>query len=370
MAIDEKELRELAKFECDTPVLSVCLNVDPTERTSEEYLLSLRHMLEEMEGQAAAEDIAAVQRYFEHEYDWSGRGVMVFSCAAADFWRAHSLAMPVASGVTLARRPYLSPLAALMDAYGRYAVALVDRQGVRLLLFQLGELILQQAFEGKEVRKLKKGRGSSGGAGRRGGAPISSRREEEVALRNLRDAAKFTNRFCRRHKPQRLILAGAEPTVAQFRDLLPKARRKNVIGTLSIGPGATEPEIRARSLEILQRVEKEREARIVEATFTAAAKGKEGVIGLDETLSAAHEGRIRTLVIDRHYRAPGYRCSNCSYLTTQALTTCPFCGGTFIEIPDAAEAVVTKVIEEGGEIEVVDDNPQMEQAGIGALLRY
>jgi len=368
--IDEKELRRLAKFQSDAPILSVYLNVDPTEHTSEEYLLSLRHMLEEVEGQAAPEDIAAVQRYFEHEYDWSGRGVIVFSCVAADFWRTYSLAVPIASGVTLARRPYLSPLAGLMDSYGRYAVALVNRQGVQLFLFQLGELVRQEIFKGKTVRKLKKGRGSSGGPGRRGGAPISSRREEEAATRNLREAAKSTNRFCRRHKPQRLILAGAEPTIGQFRDLLSKALQEKIIGTMGIEPTATEPEIRERSLEILQRVEKEREAMMVEAVFTAAAKGREGVVGLDETLSAAHEGRIRTLVIARDFHAPGYRCDQCGYLTTQTPITCPFCGGTFVEIPDAAEAVVTRVVEEGGEIEVVDHHPRLAQAGIGALLRY
>ena len=168
MAIQEKELRELAAFETDTPILSVYLNVDPTQHTADEYLLSLRQMLKEVKDHTAAEDSAAVQRYFEHEYDWSGRAVVVFSCAASDFWRAYTVAVPVASGVTLARRAYLSPLVALMDAYGHYVVVSVDRQGVRLLLFQLGELVAEQSFEGEEVRKLKRGRGSSGGAGRRG----------------------------------------------------------------------------------------------------------------------------------------------------------------------------------------------------------
>ena len=368
--IDEKELRKLAKIQMDSPILSVYLNVDPTEHTSDEYLLSLRHMLKEVEGRASPEDVTAVQRYFEHEYEWSGRGVLVFSGAAADFWRTYTLAVPVASGITVARRPYLSPLAALMNAYGRYGVALVHRKGARLFLFQLGERVHEEATEGTEVRKLKRGRGSSGGPGRRGGAPISSRREQEAAMRNLREAAKATNRFQRRHRPQRLILAGAEPTVSQFYDLLPKALREQVIGTVGIDPAATEPEIRERSLQVLRQAEEDRQTKVVETAFTAAAKGREGVVGLDETLSAAHEGRIRTLVIDRGFHAPGYRCSNCGYLTTQALTTCPFCGGAFEEIPDAAEAAVTKVIEEGGEIEVVDDHERLHKAGVGALLRY
>ncbi|MBN1955823.1 MAG: hypothetical protein JW900_12335 [Anaerolineae bacterium] len=369
MSISETELRELAEFQSETPILSVYLNVDPTQRTSEEYLLRLRQMLKEVEDQAVREDVAAVQRYFEHEYDWSGRGAVVFSCVAADFWRAYSLAVPVASGLTIARRPYLSPLAMLVDAYGQYALASVNRQGLELLLFRMGEMVEREVFEGEEVYKRKKGRGSSS-LGRRGGAPVSSGHQKELALRNLREAARATDRFCRKHKPQRLIVAGAEPTASQFRDLLPRSLQEKVIGTMSIDPAASEPEIRERTLQLLQEVEEKRKVEAAEMAFTAAGKGREGVVGLDEVLSAAHEGRIRTLVIDRHYHARGYRCSNCRYLTVQALDDCPFCGGTFVEIPDAAEAAVTKVIEEGGEIEVVDDHPPLQQAGIAALLRY
>lgn len=368
--IDETELRNLAQFRSEVPILSVYLDVDPTRHTSEEYLLSLRNLLKQVEGQAAPEDIQAVQRYFEHEYDWSGRGVAVFSGAAADFWRVYVLPLPVASGVTVARRPYISPLAALLDTYERFAVAVVNREGARVVLFHLGEPVREEVFVGDEVKKLKRGRGSSAGAERRGGAPSGSRHMEEVAMRNLRQAVRVVEQFWRQHDPRRLILAGAEPTVSQFQALLPKALQEVVVGTMSVDPGDNERALRERALQVLQRVEKEREAAVVEAVVTAAAKGKEGVLGMDETLSVAHEGRIRTLVILRDFHAPGYRCQSCGYLTAQHLGRCPFCGGGFAEIPDAAEAVVTKVVEDGGEIEVVDHHPMLESVGIGALLRY
>lgn len=366
----QQDLRELAAYQAETSILSVYLDVDPTERKTDEYKLSLRQMLRYADGLAAAEDVATVERFFDHEYDWSGRGVVLFSCARAEFWRAYSLAVPVASGVTVARKPYIWPLAALVDAYSSYAVVQVDRQGVRLLLFEMGELQTEGGYLGEEVRKLKKGRGSSGGAGRRGGAPVSSRREEEVAQRNIREAVKETNRFCRKHKPQRLIIAGADPTVAQFRESLPKHLQEKVVGSFNADMNALEPEMRERSLEILQQVEKERESALVDAVFTEAAKGQRGVIRLADTLGAAHEGRIQTLVVARDYHQSGYQCQNCAYITDQALDGCPFCGGEVREIPDAAEALVTKVIEDGGRVEVVDEHPKIAEFGVGALLRY
>ena len=364
------DLRELAAYQAETQILSVYLNVDPTEHTTDEYKLALRQMLKGAQGIAAPEDMSAVERFFDHEYDWSGRGVVVFSGAEAKFWRTYSLAIPIASGVTVARKPYVWPLAALVDAYGTYAVVQVDRQEVRLLLYELGELQASGGHVGDDVRKLKKGRGSSGGPGRRGGAPISSRREEEIAQRNIREAVKVTERFCRKHNPQRLIIASTEPTLIQFREALPKALQDKVIGSFNANMNTAEPEIREQSLEILHQVEKEREAALVEAVFTAAAKGRGGVIRLADTLGAAHEGRIQTLVLDRQYHQPGYQCRNCGYITDHALKVCPFCGDDFAEIADAAEALVTKVIEDGGIVEVVDDQPKIKEFGVGALLRY
>ncbi len=368
----QEDLRELATYQTKTPVLSIYLNVDPTDRTTDEYRLALQQLLKQADGLASQEDVEAVERFFDHEYDWSGRGVVVFSCQEEDFWRTYSLAIPVDSGVTVARKPYIWPLAGLVDTYSTYAVAQVDRQQTRLFFFDLGELRASDEFVGEEVRKLKRGRGSSRGHGRRGGAPISSQHEEEVVRRNMREAAESLKQFCQNHEPQRLILAGAERTLAMFRETLPKHLQDKIIGTFKADMNAPDLEIRERSLEILAQEEERREKAIVDAVFTAAAKGSNGVIRLADTLGAAHEGRIQTLLIARDYHKPGYQCQNCRYITDQALEVCPFCGGEFAEIPDAAEALVTRVIEDGGKVEVVDesDHPRIAEFGVGALLRY
>lgn len=366
---NREELQELAAYRSEKPILSVYLDVDPTRHTAEEAKKALRQMLKRAKS-TVPEDAAAVERFFEHEYDWSGRGEAVFSCVGDRFWRAYSLAVPVASRVSVARHPYIWPLAALLDAYGSYVVALVDQQGVRLSLFEMGELQASDGYMGEEVRRLKRGRGSSRARGGRGGAPVSSQHGEETVKRNIREAVGVTDQFWRKHRPQRLIVAGADPTVAQFLEALPKRLRTKVIGSFSADLNASDLQVRERSLEILQQAEREREAALVDAVFTAAAKGRGGVIRLDDTLGAAHEGRIQTLVLAQDYHHPGYQCRNCAYITDQQLKVCPFCGDTFEEIPDAAEALVTKVIEDGGKVEIIADNPKIAEFGVGALLRY
>jgi hypothetical protein len=365
---DEKSLKALASIQADGPILSVYLNVDPTERTAEEYKLTLREMLKTVGDSVDEADKEAVKQYVDLEYDWAGRGLAVFSRQAEDIWHTFSLAVPVRSGTTVARRPYISPLVEVNGLYGRYVVALVDRQGGRFFFFQMGELSDQKDTTGEDIHRTRKGRGSSV-VGMRGGAPTSGRREAELVQRNLKDIASALATFCQTHRPRHLLLAGSDRTLAQFKEQLPAPLTQILGGSFNADMDANEVEIRERSFEYLEKLMNERHEQLVNTVVTAAAKGQNGVVGLDETMSVAHEGRIQVLVVERDYHEPGYRCTGCGYLTTTKMDTCVFCGNEFTEIPDAVEAVVSQVVEKGGDTEVVDDD-MMGDTHIGALLRY
>lgn len=365
---DETALRELASIQTEGPILSLYLNVDPTRRTADEYKLELREMLKQVGARIAAEDSEAVKRHVEYEYDWSGRGLAMFTNAAEGIWYAYSLAVPVRSGATVARRPYISPLVEVDGLYGKYVVALIDRRGGEFYYFQMGELVDQVGMEGEDVRHTRKGRGSSV-HGMRGGAPLSGRHEAALVQRNLKDIAADLTDFCQKYHPRRILLGGAEHTLAQFTEALPSAMRELVADTFASEMVVSEAEIREHSFRLLEALEEREHARVVESVRTQAGKGMNGVLGLDQTLSVVHEGRVQMLVVERGYRQSGYQCAGCGYLTAQAMDRCLFCGGTFVEIPDAVEAAVTQVIENGGNVKVVDDG-QMVDTRIGALLRY
>ncbi|MBN1878061.1 MAG: hypothetical protein JXA33_27815 [Anaerolineae bacterium] len=365
---DEKSLKELASVEANTPILSVYLNVDPKQRTAEEYKLVLREMLRNPAGMADKADITTVKNYVDLEYDWSGRGLVIFSCQAEGLWQVFPISVPVRSGITVAHKPYISPLVELSGIYGRYVVAVVDQQGGRFFSFQMGELAAHEGIAGEDVHRTRRGRGSSV-VGMRGGSPLSGRKEAEVVHRNLREIAEGLTSFCEQHKPRRLLLAGAEHTIAEFKECLPVRLQQIIVSTFAVEMGASEIEIRDLSFALLKELEEQRKQELVETVITAAAKGSNGVVRLDETLSAANEGRVQVLVVEHDYHNPGYKCTGCGYLTTQQLETCVFCGGEFVDISDAVEAVVSQVVEKGGTVEVVD-NEQIKDAHIGALLRY
>ena len=366
-----KDLQELAEYKgTGAPVLSLYLNVDPSQHTTDEYKLALRQLLRGAGERAAGEDIAAVERYFDLEYDWSGRGVAVFSCNADKFWRAYPLPVAVADHVFVGLKPYVTPLVKLWDTFGRFVVAVLDKQGVRLMLFHVGELIRTEGMMGEPVRRVKAG-GGSAEKGRRGGTgATANKHEDEVASRNLREAAELTLAFCEAHQPRNLLLGGKAEAIKQFKAKLPRVWADRIIGTFPADMNIHENEARDKALRILNEVELERETALADAVITAAAKGKGGVVRLDDTLSAAHEGRVQTLLVAEGYKAEGFQCQQCAYVTGQRLDTCPFCGGKMAHIPDAVEATIQQVLEQGGHVEMVTGHTELAQAGVGALLRY
>jgi peptide chain release factor subunit 1 len=363
----EADLRELLEFSPHEPVLSVYLNTDPTEGNADAYKLRLRNMLK---GVDLPKDEEAVLLYFEHEYDWSGRGVAVFSCAGRDFFRAFSLAVPVRNWIYVDERPAVKPLADLLDDYGGYGVVLVDKQGARLFFFHLGELREQEGVMGEEVKHVKRG-GASSFPGRRGGVAGRTGYADELVERNMRLIAEVTTRFFEENHVRRVLIGGTDDNVAIFRGLLPKTWQSLVVGSFPMSMTASHSEVLAKAMQIGKEAERRREARLVDQVITAARKGAGGVVDLEDTLRAVNEGRVQRLLVLEDFRAPGYQCQSCGHLTAKKLTSCEYCGGTMKEIPDAVELAVREVMKSGGEVDVIHAAPALSEAGgIGAILRY
>jgi hypothetical protein len=367
--INQSTLRELIGFHPGTPVLSVYLNIDPSSAASEKTRLQLRQLLHPYL-EEAPQDVDRIQRYFEHEYSGTSRALVVFSCAAADFFEAYPLQLPLRSRARLLNRPYVKPLAALLENYGHIGVALVDLQGARLFHFHLGQLTEQEGTLGESVRQTKDGAGSQAG-GSRGGSAGQARSADQVSEQNIREAARFAATFFDEHQVRRILLGGTEESLARFKAHLPRKWQSLVMGSLTIEMTASVPLVMQKAMDELEAWEHQKDERLINSIITAAAKGSNGVVRLDDTLSAVHAGNVQTLVISDGFRAPGYRCTQCAYLSTQPQDACSFCGNRIERIEDAVEFAVRRVLADGGEVEVVKANPRLEEAGnIGALLRY
>ena len=366
---NDNDLRELLEFVAPDPILSVYLSTDPTEGNADAYRLQLKTMLKDIN---LPRDVSAVERFFSHQYDGSGRAVAVFSCAAQNFFRTFPLAVPMSNLVRISDRPAVKPLVDLMDNYGGYGVVLVDKQGARAFYFHLGELREQEGLFGEAVKHVKRG-GSSSFPGRKGGSAGRTDSMEEVVDRNIKDAVEFSVRFFEENKVRRVLIGGTDDNISLFRSQLPKAWQSLVMGTFNIAMTASNGEVRDRALQIGTEAALGAESMLIENLVTSAAKISGAVGGLVDTFGAVNHDRVRTLVIVENLRHECYICSKCGALyLTKTDETCPLCGEGMLErTRDGIEMAVNTVMRKGGDVNVVRSTPAMEKlGGIGAFLRY
>jgi len=365
--LTESELQALLDYHSVNPVISIYLNTDPAEGNTETHKLRLRSLLKNLE---QVKDSERIERFFDHEFDWAGRSVAIFSCSPDDFFRSIPLMVPLHSRIRVGNHPHIKPLADLLDLYGGYGVAIVDKQSVRCLAFHVGELVDEKEYHGESVRKIKHGGGSQS-SGARGKEVRQLSNAEEIAERNMKEAGDFAASFFKEHDIRRVLIGGSEDNIALFKPHLPKTWQSLIIGTFPIRRNANPEEILEKILEIGKKAEQAQEKELIDSLITNTAKGQGGVLALDETLGAVYEGRVQTLLLDRDFRAAGYRCTECGFMTTQHLNTCPFCGNPFDPITDAVEFAVRKVLQSGGDVEILQGEVTLKDHGhIGALLRY
>jgi peptide chain release factor subunit 1 len=362
----EHDLRELVEFRAPAPVLSVYLNTDPTQGNADAHKLRVRSMLKDIN---LPQDIEVIQRYLDHEYNWSGRGVALFSCAQEKFLRVYSLAVPVRSLIHIGDRPSVKILADLLDSYGGYGVILVDKQGARVFHFHMGALVEQEGVVGEEIKHTKRG-GASSMPGRMGGVAGQTRFVEEQIDRNMRESAAFAVHFFEDKHIRRILIGGTDENINLFRSHLPKASQSLIVGTFHASMTATHGEVQDKAMQVGREAGARMEATLIERLITNAAKGSGGVVGLAAVLDAVNTGRVQTLVLAEGFRKVGFHHKEEGTLTLAV----PESDGrehNFEKVFDVVELAVGATIRSGGEIEVVHQNEALEKAGnIGALLRY
>jgi peptide chain release factor subunit 1 len=362
MLIDS-DVRQALEFENDSQdmTLSVYLNVDPNRRAVDRYKLALRNLLNKVEG-AANEDIQRIQNYMEMGYNRQGRSLVMFSCAAHNFWWAKSYMVPVEDAAYVGRRPNVRQLAQMLDNYARLGVIHVDQEGARLYVFQMGVLENAEGYLGEEVKQHKAGGWSS---------PRYQRHESGVAQQNRQDAAEMAEEFYRAHDTRQLILAGTEKNVARFQELLSHRLRAMVVGRITAGANATPAEISDKALKLAHKAATSAAHAQADEVVTTVHKGGTAVAGLAEVLTAVQEGRALQVLVLADFAHPAYRFVDSGYILLDLGDDQELGSGRVQPLPDGVESVLRRAMAQGVGVTILEEHAGLAKLGkIAAFTRY
>jgi peptide chain release factor subunit 1 len=259
-------------------------------------------------------------------------------------------------------RPYIRPLATLLDTYERYGVIHVDQEGARLYIFLAGNLENADGYLGEEVKVHRAGGWS---------AQRYQRQEMQQARQNLQDAAEKAETFYREADTRRLILAGTDKNVARFKELLSHRLRSMVVGQVSASATATPATLRDQAAELVQKAADAEANALADQVLATVQQGGNAILGLAETLTAVQTGRAHHVVVLADYEQPAYRFVDSGYILLELNERSELASGRIQSLPDAVDSVLRRALAQGIGVTILDQHPGLANAGkIGALTRY
>lgn len=365
-------LRELSTHKGDPAVSTVYLDVDGRHRpVRDDYEAAFERLADDLRRRARSRgnerivrgvdaDLERMRAWLEGSVDRADtRGVAMFSCSEQGFFDVVRLSRAVRDEVGLGPTPRVTQLLALLDEHERFLVALVDRRRLRLLRFELGEVEELPGIVDPVPRAVDTS------------IELGSfeHHTEEAARGHFRRAADDVARALVEWPADRLIVGGPDESVAGLEEHLPVSAADKVVGRVGVRVSADARDIVAAALEVEETVERRAEAEAVEQLRQRAASGRGGVVGLEATLAALTERRVRTLLISEGFVAPGATCPSCGRLGVD-VRQCPVCGSTNTEIDDIVEVAVEAAIAQRATVEFCRASELDRFGRIGAIERY
>jgi peptide subunit release factor 1 (eRF1) len=366
--------RLLARDGGEAPVLSLYLDMSvnsDNKRTFGVFLAQKESQFAELDSHRRGHPVEALGAAFDRARDWierdfdqENRAAVVFTEIGGDWFEALQFPVPVQNRMVIGERPYIAPLAQVLESYQHHGVILVDREHVRILSVYLGTLLDEIEVQGKPFPAPHDVQ--PGGYA----APRYQRRKREEMRHFFREFAKEVEEFVRRYQPDDLVLLGTDENIARFREFLPDRLLERVVYS---GPTRVdEPASQVMAgIEAHLDAEHSRETEtLVDLLHERVRQDYLATAGFQSTLTALQEGKVDTLVIARDQDREGARCARCGFLFARETDTCPYDGAETVTGIDVVEEAVRMAEAQGAEIEFVNASAVSDFSGVGALLRF
>ena len=371
-------LRELAGFRARNGcAISLYLDLDPsTTPTAADTATRVNSLLDAASkshgatrGDLAHEvreglkgDFERVGRYFEAEFDRDGsRGLALFAAGLDNVWSVLPLPWSVPDQARVANDFLLAPLVPLLGRGQGALVALVNREQGRVFALRNGRL--------EEIADRTKEAPSKHDQG--GWSQSRFQRHiENVAHEHYKSVADELELQFRRLERPRIVIVCTDEVRPEVTQALSTEVEEAVIGWASAEQHAGAAVLLDATLPIIEEWRARNQTELVGRWREATGRNSRGVAGWADTLEAASDGRVETLLYAAGVSRDAFWCPACGRASAQAVT-CPLDGTTMEPRDDGLDLAVRLTLSHGGEVCAIEFSRDLDPVeGIGAVLRF
>jgi peptide chain release factor subunit 1 len=375
-----KQLQRLTRIRQGRhPIVSCYLKLEPRDRARGKYLIKLKNRIKavqerlpalgfnQAEQDAVAGDLALVYRDLERTGGLPAtQGVAIFASSGQDLFEKIPLPTVHRSRLVVDRTPLVRELLNVEDEVGRLLTVVLDRTKARI--FEV------TAFSARELNGIHADatRGGKFHSDRHGAPGMGEHtwhnRIRHEKQRHLTTVADTLFQLDRKQPVHGLVIAANGTDGTSLEPFLHTYLRNRVMGTLRLNPKhISEDHVHAATLVARAEYERQSEAALVTELEEALGTGW-AVNGVDQTLRALADGKVRTMLVDADAEAAGFRCGS-----GRLVLNPKDCRGDGDPVPvsDLVDEALEEALRQRVTVEVLHDPAAAERiAGIAGLLRF
>lgn len=307
---------------------------------------------------AVRADLARIRAWWAYEFERGGvRGLALFASSSADFFHAVPLAEPVQTAFRIGHHLYLAPLVDRWRGDGA-TVAVVSREQGRI--YRLHEGRLEEIVDQTEEQPGQHEQGGWSQARYR-------RHIENLVANHLRTVGDVLDRRLR--GGGELVLVLPEELRSEFVEKLSLNARAAIVGYATAESHAGPNELVAAVRPVLDEVDARRHRAALERLDEELGRGGRATAGWDDTLAAAADGMVDTLLLSDAGARPVWQCAECLRAFAED-GTCPIDGIALTERVDGDDIAIHTTLKGGGDVLRLGADELERHDGIAALLRY
>jgi len=289
---------------------------------------------------------------------WLGRTVAMFACAEARLREAFPLPCRLPDRAVLGVRPHIRPLLAAAQQCPSYRVAVVDRQ--HAWLFHVADEETETATASVTATVPGPGFGGYGLETYR-----VQQRADRLARHHYRWTADMLEQAVADDDPEPLVIGGPDEAIRQLFASLPPRVQERFAGSFTADVHTlTAARVKEMAAPLVARWAGQRAEHLAEQV-AAMPPGGLAAAGLRACLIGVNAGAVQTLIVPGEGLVPGFECGRCGALSVDA-DKCPDWGTAALPVPDVIEEMVTRTLEDGGQVWPVNDGGSL----IAARLRF
>lgn len=356
-----------------SPFISIYLNTEPNRNGKKDFDVFLKKqfsdhlavMEEGSERRSNFEQTSEKIKDLVESIDPSVRGLAVYARSGGDnFIDSFEFEIPFTDNRFYSfDRPYVLPLARLMDQNPTFAVVAADTNSAHIYVVKRAETIRRE-----DIQNTKTNRSEVGGWSQM----RYQRHIENFHQQHAKEVIAELEKIVRNERIDRVVLSGDQTVIIPLlRDELSKELSEKIVDSLSLNVNTPEHELVEQAREVVERFELDRDKEKIDQLLEVNYEDGVGVTGVEKTLAALLNGQVQELYLSADTEDIAYSIENVKVILKDYVADDEEFASAVREKELLVDQLIKLAAASAERIRFIEDRRLLKSlGGVGAILRY